>query len=474
MQTARLDTTQQVPADGESLTSFSAQLRAFLHEIRKATGVPGIGAGVSFEGQRIFACAGVQSLRTAAALTEDTRFHLGCITKWLLAAVVLERVHEGTLDLHAPLGEYLPELKRTRIGRSVHLVHLLSHTSGYQGTNPLEPRTRSWRWDDLADYLRAVPQFFTPGSVFNYEHSEAVILAKILERVTSRSSTEAIRRGIFEPLGLQAATEDLTGNARGFAGHHVLDPQKSRYRCVSAAPFSVSWRAAFSAAGISLRELLRLSEAAMGPPSPSAGAGPVSDWVRHRLHATAVQIPRGIGGPAAEMLPVAFGLGAAVLGGGFFGNTGVAEGQCVGMRYDGTATSSVVVGINARLPHLRDFVLRAICARLTGRDSAHGRARPFGFDLAELAGVYRGAGDARVFAAVEGPRLICSITPRSRADGLRAELRIDDAGRPALHCALPQLSLGFFRRQEGDIGLMLGLNAYKRLGPDEREGERLR
>lgn len=474
MQTACTDKTRQVPADGESFASFCAQLSAFLREIRKTTGVPGIGAGVSFRGRRIFACAGVQSLHATAALTEDSRFQLGCITKWLLAAVVLERVHEGTLELRAPLGEYLPELRRTRIGRSVHLAHLLSHTSGYQGTNPLEQRTRSWRWDDFANYLRTAPQFFTAGSVFNYEHSEAVILAKILERVTSQASAEAIRRGIFEPLRLQVATEDIARESLGFAGHHVLDPHTGRYRPVSAAAFSVSWRAAFSGSGISLRELLSLSESAIGAPSPSTGAGPLSDWVRQRLHAAAVHIPRGIGGPAAEMLPVAFGLGAAVLGGGFFGNTGVAEGQCVGMRYDGTGTSSVVVGINARLPHLRDFVLRAICARLTGRDSLDGRARPLGFDLAELAGVYRGAGDARVFAALEGSRLVCSIAPRSRADGLRAELTIDDDGRPALHCALPQLSLGFFRPGDGAIGLMLGLNAYKRLGSDQRAGEPLR
>lgn len=451
-----------------NLASFGERLRSFVREIRDATGVPGIGAGVSSNGRRIFACAGTLSSADATPLTEDTRFHLGCITKSLLAAVALERARAGALELRAPLGEYLPELGRTRVGRCIQVAHLLSHTSGYQGTNPLAPGMRNVSWEAFVDYLRHAPQFFAPGAVFNYEHSEAVILAQILRRATTQSGAELIRRDLFEPLGLLAAAEGATRDTHAFAGHNALDARTRSYRPVVPAPFGRFWHAAFSAAGVSLRDLLRLSEAAMGV-SARAGSGPISDWARSRLHTPVVHLPHGAGGPLAEMLPVAFGLGAAVLRDGFFGSTGVAEGQSIGMRYDPAAASSVVVAINARLPHLRDFVLDTVCRHLTGRARRARGDQPFGFHLRELAGVYRGAGDARVYAAVEGKRLTCLIAPRGRADGLRVELGIDGDGRSTVYSTLPQLSIGFFREtSSGDIGLMLGLNAYKRVGHDER------
>jgi hypothetical protein len=63
-------------------------------------------------------------------------------------------------------------------------------------------------------------------------------------------------------------------------------------------------------------------------------------------------------------MPLAFGLGCAELRGGFRGSTGVAAGQCVGLRF---ATGiGVAVGLNAMVPHLRDFVLTALCNEIAG------------------------------------------------------------------------------------------------------------
>jgi hypothetical protein len=51
---------------------------------------------------------------------------------------------------------------------------------------------------------------------------------------------------------------------------------------------------------------------------------------------------------------------------------------------------------------------------------------------------------------------------------LRAELALDDEGHAVLRSPIPQLSLGFFRTDgSGDIGLILGLHAYKRISRHE-------
>ena len=93
-------------------------------------------------------------------MTQHAQFRIGCVTKLLLAVVVLELVRDGELDLDLPIGEYLEELRGTPHGESICISHLLSHTSGYRGTNILEEEARSLTWDSFVDYLRAAPRFF--------------------------------------------------------------------------------------------------------------------------------------------------------------------------------------------------------------------------------------------------------------------------------------------------------------------------
>src|SRR5690606_39778306 len=82
------------------------------------------------------------------------------------------------------------ELRGTIHGATVRIAHLLSHTSGYRGTHLLDPAMRELDWTGLIALLRAAPQLFPPGTVFSYEHTEAVLLGRILERATGREPLE--------------------------------------------------------------------------------------------------------------------------------------------------------------------------------------------------------------------------------------------------------------------------------------------
>jgi hypothetical protein len=49
------------------------------------------------------------------------------------------------------------------------------------------------------------------------------------------------------------------------------------------------------------------------------------------------------------------------------------------------------------------------------------------------------------------------------------ELVLDDDGQLVLRSAAPQLSMAFFREpSSGDLGLMIGLSAYKRIAAPAR------
>jgi CubicO group peptidase (beta-lactamase class C family) len=447
------------PTESFDVASFGRQLREFVRRTREAAGVPGIGVGVSIAGRRIFAHDGVASAASAAPLTPQTRFHLGCVTKFLTAAVALEQARLGSLDLSAPIAEYLPDLEQTPAGRRVRLEHLLSHTSGYQGLNVLDPRTHNLNWDSFVAYLRRAPQFFAPGSVFSYEHSETVLLARIVQRVTSLPCSESIARDVLAPLGFGIRAR----RTEAFAADHAFDSNTRRFRAHPSPAVPAFWRAAFSDRTLSLRELLTLGEAAAGTLRCDASADePLSAATHRRLRTPVVHLPPAFGGPLSELLPVAFGLGAAVLRGGFYGHTGITAGQSLGLRYEPAARLAVVAGLNARLPQLRDLLLSAVCRSLTGRPSAPDEPTALSFEPAALAGRYRGPGDAAVDVAARGRQLVCEIGAPARGRRLRATLTIRDDGTAVLDCPAPQVSLGFFVRG-GAAGLMLGLSAYKRV-----------
>jgi hypothetical protein len=169
------------------------------------------------------------------------------------------------------------------------------------------------------------------------------------------------------------------------------------------------------------------------------------------------------GGPLSELLPIAFGQGAAVLRGGYFGNTGVARGQCIGLRFEPDRRVAVVVGLNAFVPHLRDLILTAVCTSVTGSASAED-ARPLELRLEELHGFYRGGGSRVVWAEHRHDRLICAIGIEGSPHTLHAELVADDERRWRLSSPAPQLSIGALRAPgSGEPVLMVGLNAFKRV-----------
>jgi len=422
--------------------------------------VPGIALGVSVAGEHFYACVGTNAASEGRPLTRESRFHLGCAGKLLLAIATLELERLGKVDISAAIGEYLPELRGSLHGDAVRLSHLLSHTSGYRGTNILDQRTRALTWQGLVGYLRMTERLFGPGSVFSYEHTETVLLGEILRRTTGATCDRLIHEAILCPLGVALPADTMTAD-RHDAGRHRLDPAENRFVALDSVAIPPFWRAAFSDRTVSLVDLLRIAEGAIGERKDSSGVPLVSATARRDLQRTVVRLPKTAGGPLRELLPVAFGLGAAELRDGSHGNTGVSAGQCLGIRFDERTRIGVVVGLNAMVPYLRDFILTTICRDLLG-GSGRDESDPFLFDLAELEGDYAGPGGGIVEVRFDEERLICSIGRECTQDKLSVELALDDDNRPVLRSPLPYLSLGFFREPGGDAALMIGLGAYKR------------
>ncbi len=438
------------------------RLQEFVARVQRETAVPGIGVAVSIAGNRFEAYAGTRAAGGVLPLGPDARFHLGCTTKLLLAMLALELSHAGALDLDAAVGEFVPELRGSRHGQQVRVGHLLSHTSGYRGTHILDESTRIGGWDDFVAYLETAPALFAPGTVFSYEHTEAVLLGEVVHRVERRTSHELIVERLLAPLGIAPGTFGAAADERD-AGRHRFDAASRTFVPLDATrPVAPFWLPAFSAFTVTLVDLLRIAESAL---PQSASARLLSDGTLAALATSVVRLPPAAGGPLSELLPVAFGLGTGEMRDLCRGNTGISAGQCLGLRFDADTRVAVAVALNATAPHVRDFVLATVASEIVRRPTQRD-ARPFPFELAALEGTYVGPGGGLIRARFERERLVCEIGREHRRETLTAELALDGSGRLALRSPLPQLSLGFFAAPgDGAMGLMLGLSAYARVGP---------
>ena len=134
----------------------------------------------------------------------DTRHRIGSVTKQFTAALVLQLVEAGEIELDAPITRYLPDYPAAQGAVTVH--QLLSHTGGIpEHTN--RPDFVDIMRDPVApeaflEVFSGEPLDFEPGSAYRYSNSGYFLLGVIIERVTGQPYAEALRQRLLEPLGL--------------------------------------------------------------------------------------------------------------------------------------------------------------------------------------------------------------------------------------------------------------------------------
>ena len=153
----------------------------------------------------------------------DTRFRIGSITKQFTAAIILQLVHEGKVNLNDPLSRFLPDYP-SQTADKVTIHHLLNHTSGipsYTGLPGFFDKLSRNPYS-TADFIKTFSSLdleFEPGTKYRYNNSGYFLLGAIIEAVTNDTYENALRKRIIEPLG-------LTGT--GYDWHGALIPNRAR------------------------------------------------------------------------------------------------------------------------------------------------------------------------------------------------------------------------------------------------------
>lgn len=193
-------------------------------------GGPGVCVAVVKGGQLVYSASrGLSSIELNVALSAASRFRVGSLTKTVTAAAILKLQAEGRLKLDDPVATWLPDFPRAA---GITVRELLNHTSGLSDAweAPLaEPLDTAHR---LALIGKAETDF-PPGTDWRYSNAGYMVLGAILEKITGLGWSDAERKLVLDPLGIDAIgyhddTSIVPGMASGYsttAGDVVVKPQ---------------------------------------------------------------------------------------------------------------------------------------------------------------------------------------------------------------------------------------------------------
>ncbi|MFD4644584.1 serine hydrolase domain-containing protein [Lentzea sp. NPDC058436] len=195
-----------------------------LNELLAEHGVVGAQVAVLRDGEVVDLAAGVLNNVTGEAVTTDSIFQIGSITKVWTATLVQELVNEGLLDLDRPVRDVLPEFRLADEEAAAVITprHLLTHTAGFQG----DLFHDTGHGDDmlekyvalLADARQEVP----PGELYSYCNSGFTLLGRIVEVLRGKPFRAVLRERLIDRLGLRtAAASHAEYAAQTLATGHV-------------------------------------------------------------------------------------------------------------------------------------------------------------------------------------------------------------------------------------------------------------
>lgn len=164
---------------------------------------------------------GFADVAAQAPMRPDTLFWIASMTKPMTATALMMLVDEGTVDVNAPVEEYLPEFQgqmvvaeraedRVLLRKPSHpitVAEVLCHTSGLPFSSPLEePTLDALPLRDAVRSYALLPLLFEPGTQYGYSNAGTNTAARILEAVSGVPYAQFIQARLFDPLGMTDTT----------------------------------------------------------------------------------------------------------------------------------------------------------------------------------------------------------------------------------------------------------------------------
>ncbi|MBC7948876.1 MAG: serine hydrolase [Chitinophagaceae bacterium] len=180
--------------------------RSYFHDSE-----PGGAVLIARDGKVIYEGAfGVADIGMKAAITPQTLFNTGSISKTFVAYGILHLAARNRLSLDDELYKYFPDFRDTAIARKVKLHHLLTHTSGLPDSRKVGEERAFYLVakdaENFAPLKETTNLLFEPGTRYKYSNPAFNGLALIIEMVSGMKWQNYIRDSIFIPAGMLTST----------------------------------------------------------------------------------------------------------------------------------------------------------------------------------------------------------------------------------------------------------------------------
>jgi D-alanyl-D-alanine carboxypeptidase len=173
------------------------------------------------DGRAISMTSGYADTGRRIPLRVNDRLLAGSTGKTFFAALALQLVAEGRLDLDARISTWLgsePWFARLPNGSDIVVRHLMNHTSGlvrYEFdsvfvhdllANPM----RDWQVREQLEYILGDAPPFAAGEGWEYSDTNYLVLGLIIERILGGAAYDAIATRFLRPFGLSGTVPSVS------------------------------------------------------------------------------------------------------------------------------------------------------------------------------------------------------------------------------------------------------------------------
>jgi serine-type D-Ala-D-Ala carboxypeptidase len=188
-----------------------------------AIGVVGTREGASTS----YAAGRIDWAADAPLPDERTLWDLASLTKVVgMTTAMMQLVEQDRVELDAPVVRYLPEFAGEGKER-VTIRHLLTHSSGLPSWRPLYKEATTA--DTAVAIVYATPLDTVPGARMVYSDLGAILLGKVVERVSGEALDTYLSRHVFGPLGMTATMYRPEASLRDRIAPTEFDPWRQRH-----------------------------------------------------------------------------------------------------------------------------------------------------------------------------------------------------------------------------------------------------
>jgi serine beta-lactamase-like protein LACTB len=200
------------------------EARRMAEALRQEVKSPGLSAAVAVDGKVVWAEGfGEADVEGRVAVTPESRFRLGSISKLFTVTAVARLVEAGRLDLDAPVQRYAPSFPEK--DQPITPRQLAGHLAGVRHYAPpdfLRPSKRYARVVDGLEIFKDDPLLFPPGSKYFYTSYGYNLLGAVVEGASGKDFWTTIDEQVLQPLHLAASGVDdpdriLPGRVRFYA-----------------------------------------------------------------------------------------------------------------------------------------------------------------------------------------------------------------------------------------------------------------